>query len=240
MTSTWLQPPNNLCAHCIVAVGWTPRHYPLSNTSTRTMLSCWWNERVFTDLIIRVNSGMIVVLFLRLLLLFHGCWKLGQFALFANEGADYDYFTRMLWYDHRWNAHVGQGFMINVKGAYWGVPHPHGCPVKCIAWFYVGMLGIQLALERRPVPMEETHLEYSECISLRRWSSSVLLALMTKILGKCTKKWWKIQKNSTNRYWCFQLSHHSPMPSRAGVCDIFISFQGFLTFVYHSSHLISL
>lgn len=62
----------------------------------------------------------------------------------------------------------------------------HSSPFYCMA--RVGMLVIQLASERRPVLMEEILLEYSEFISLRRWSSSVLLVLMMKTLGKCLKK----------------------------------------------------
>ena len=63
------------------------------------------------------------------------------------------------------------------------------------------MLVIQLALEGKPILMEETLVEYFKCISLRRWSNFVKLILMMKTLGKYMKKCWRIQKNFINMYY---------------------------------------
>lgn len=107
----------------------------------------------------------------------------------------------------------------------------------CYVHFFFGdldMLVTQHASERKLVHMEGTRLEFSECISLRKWSSSVWLALITMILGRCMRKCWKTLKISINRYFyavsaiCLQRVHidldnaiHMWLPSQIVVVDLY-------------------
>lgn len=66
------------------------------------------------------------------------------------------------------------------------------------------MLDIPLASVKRLVHMVEILWEYSEFISLRKWSSFVLPALIIMNLGTCMRKWSKTLRISTR--WCVEFS----------------------------------